>query len=550
MVANRTCPKCRESGRDSKGNHLWLMRDGNRWVCRKKEYHIDGKEYYEDLEGNTVDLPESSGPGDLIEFLGSAPRVPSVGTGSTRYAWTPLLASYRGIDPGTYHKYGVEASYDGLSLVALGHFLKGPKGEDLARKIRKIPKDFFVDGKTKGHKVQLFGQSVFPRAKRLLITEGELDAMSAYIMLQKYRVACVSIPQGGNVHALMDNLEYLKGFKEIYISMDQDDVGASVSRDIANLIPTAKFLRISEKDANDMLQAGKESEFISAFWDAEIYKPEFLVQVEDIMDKVLKRPTMGQPWPWPTLTKNTYGRNDGEGMYVGAGVKIGKSEFINELVAFDLKRGAKVGILKYEEKPWNTVKRVAGKLDGIFYHKPDLPYNDADLERTARSFQGNLLMYPAFGPAEWQSTREFIRYAALSGCKTIIVDPITKLTNHLSSSDTETELRKISDELACMAQDLGFFYIVTCHLKAPIAGPPHERGGKVQSNQFRGSRAMMENCFYMLGIERNKDPELTEQERNMSKFVLLEDRNFGNSDKFDVFYNTSDQSYKEPAYAF
>jgi twinkle protein len=332
--------------------------------------------------------------------------------------------------------------------------------------------------------------------------------------------------------------------------MDQDEAGSSASRDIANLVPHAKFMRLSEKDANDMLQGGKQQEFISAFWDASIYKPEFLVQVSDIMEDIMRKPTMGEPWPWPTLTKLTYGRRPGEGMYVGAGVKIGKSEFINELIAFDLQRGKKIGILKYEEKPWNTVKRVAGKIDKTFYHKPDLPYNDKDLERTALTFQGNLLMYPAFGPAVWDSTRDFIRYAALSGCKTIVVDPITKLTNHLTSSETETELRKISDELACMAQDLGFFYIVTCHLKAPLAGAVHERGGKVQSSQFRGSRSMMESCFYMLGIERNKDPELSEKERNTSTFVLLEDRNFGNSDRFDVYYDLSNQSYLEPSLGF
>ncbi len=536
MAQNKVCPKCRETGHDSRGDHLWLMQKGDRWACYKKEYHEDGQNYYEDLDGNAQR--------DFVSTFSAEPVGPTV------YSFGPLLGSFRGIDPSIFHKFGTEGAYHGTDLVALGHTLYDTSGKEVTRKVRKLPKNFFTEVSTKKVPLQLFGQSVFPRAKRLLITEGELDCMSAYSMLQQYRVACVSLPLGANVKALMDNLEYLKGFKEVYCCMDQDEVGSSVSRDIANLIPHARFMRISEKDANDMLQEGKQQEFISAFWDASIYKPEFLVQVSDIMDKVMKKPTMGEPWPWPTLTKLTYGRNDGEGMYVGAGVKIGKSEFINELIAFDLKRGKKVGILKYEEKPWNTVKRVAGKVDKTFYHKPDMQYNDADLERTSLSFQGNLLMYPAFGPAVWESTRDFIRYAALSGCKTIIIDPITKLTNHLSSSETETELRKISDDLACIASDLGFFYIVTCHLKAPVTGPPHERGGKVQSNQFRGSRAMMENCFYMLGIERNKDPELSEKERNTSTFVLLEDRNFGNSDRFPVYYNLADQSYLEPVLSF
>jgi len=231
-------------------------------------------------------------------------------------------------------------------------------------------------------------------------------------------------------------------------------------------------------------------------------------------------------------------------------VKIGKSEFINEVVQFDVQRGKKIAILKYEEPPSMTVKRVAGKQDGIFYHKPGIVYNDADLRATSMAMQDYLYMYPAFGKATWETTREFIRFASLSGCETIIIDPVTRLTNHLDSSQTESALRELADELSCMAQDMGFFYIVTCHLKAPQNGPPHERGGRVQSNQFRGSRSMMEACFFMLGIERNKDPDLPDDERNTSSFVLLEDRNFGNSCRFDVFYDVNDQSYLEPPMKF
>jgi twinkle protein len=384
----------------------------------------------------------------------------------------------------------------------------------------------------------------------VLITEGEVDAMSAYDMLRKYKVACISLPQGANVKALADNLKYLGNFKEVYACMDQDEPGKKVEKEIASLVPHCKFMCISEKDPNDMLVKGKEVEFVSAFWDAKVWKPESIVRVSDVLKDVLKKPVYGVPWPWPTLTKATYGRNPGQGMYVGAGVKIGKSEFINELIAFDVKDKRSIAVLKYEEPPVMTVKRVSGKLDGIAYHRPGVTYLDAQLEATAQSMDPYLYMYPAFGRATWESTREYIRYCAVMGCTTIIIDPITKLTNHLNSSDTETELRLISDELACMAMDLGFFYIVTCHLKAPINGQPHERGGKVQSAQFRGSRAMMENCFYLLGIERNKDPSLPEDERNTSTFVLLEDRNFGNTVQFPVVYNPLTQAYSEPTSIF
>jgi twinkle protein len=57
---------------------------------------------------------------------------------------------------------------------------------------------------------------------------------------------------------------------------------------------------------------------------------------------------------------------------------------------------------------------------------------------------------------------------------------------------------------------------------------------------------MMEKTYYMLGIERDKSPELPAEERNMSTFVLLEDRAFGQAGRFPVFYNEHTGDYLEP----
>lgn len=543
LPKTKACPRCQENGHDSKGDHMFLLQSKTKYMCNRTEYHENGKVYLESI-------------GEAFGGVEEEPKVvPSSSSAEHRERLDNFEdpgGPYRGIPADVMKRFQVEVAYDLTGKeVCLRHPIFSLEGNQLCYKYRTVdPKGFSLSKKLGSTPVQLYGQVLFAKAKRLLITEGELDAMSAYHMLQKYKVACVSLPQGATVKALADNLTYLKGFSEVILCMDSDTAGQKVAKEISALVPRAKCMRISEKDANDMLTAGKEAEFISAFFDAEVWKPESIVRVSDILKDVLKKPVMGEPWPWPTLTSATYGRNPGQGIYVGAGVKQGKSEWINELVAFDVKRGAKIAVLKYEENPVVTVKRISGKLDGIAYHRPGVTYLDEDLQRTAESIDPYLYMYPAFGRADWDSTKEYIRYCAVMGCKTVIIDPLTKLTNHLSSSDTETELRKISDELACMSMDLGFFYVVTCHLKAPTSGPPHERGGKVQSNQFRGSRAMMENTFYMLGIERNRDPELSEAERNRSQFVLLEDRNFGNTCIFPVDFDPITQAYLEPVSRF
>ncbi len=56
---------------------------------------------------------------------------------------------------------------------------------------------------------------------------------------------------------------------------------------------------------------------------------------------------------------------------------------------------------------------------------------------------------------------------------------------------------------------------------------------------------MMEKTYYMLGIERDKSSELSMEERNTSTFVLLEDRSFGQTGRFEVFYDDNTGAYLE-----
>ena len=58
------------------------------------------------------------------------------------------------------------------------------------------------------------------------------------------------------------------------------------------------------------------------------------------------------------------------------------------------------------------------------------------------------------------------------------------------------------------------------------------------------------NTYYMVGIERNKDPELSPKERNTSYFVILDDRKHGRAGKFPVFYDVDTGDYLEPPEGF
>ena len=544
LPENKPCSKCREKGGDSTGDHLYRAYEGTKplafYICRKCGHQ-------EWLSGSKKkpEAPEEFTATRLSDLeISKLPSLPA-----------------RGITDVIRKLYGVTTECSVTSGLATHHYYPMTKeGSTLCYKVRDIEKKKAGEAKAFGRTksgvtsdIDLFGmQSLKGTPRTILITEGEEDAMAAHQMLRDkvFGISCLSLTDGtGSVQGISRRLEWLNKAHEIYFCPDGDEAGQKLVEKVVALLPDVKIVSdMKHKDANAMLEGGQTDAFRNCFNRAKKWTPPFLVRVSDVKKEACTLPTWGRSWPWPTLNKLTYGMRDGEGMFVGAGVKIGKSEFLNELIKhrINAKDGDIPACAKFEELPPMTVKKMAGKMDGCMYHKPDVPFLLPELEMAVENLDNKMLMYKAFGQADWDMVKLWIRYVVGEGSKTIIIDPVTKLTNHLTSSETETELRRISDELACMAQDLGFFYIVTCHLKAPAGGKtPHERGGKVESNQFRGSRAMMENCYYMVGVERNKDPEITMEERNTSTFVLLDDRSFGNTGRFQVHYSPLNGDYLE-----
>lgn len=82
------------------------------------------------------------------------------------------------------------------------------------------------------------------------------------------------------------------------------------------------------------------------------------------------------------------------------------------------------------------------------------------------------------------------------------------------------------------------FVILTAEL-------PTNGGGEVLSSQFAGSRAMARSCNLMLGLEGNRDPNLSPEERNLRTLVLLEDREYGETGKFKLYWDNSTGLFNE-----
>lgn len=437
------------------------------------------------------------------------------------------------------------------------------KGKTQAYKV-KLPtpdgKRMWSIGSMQG--VNLFGweQAVQANAPRLFITEGEDDAMALFQALvaknrggkwAHLRPSVVSLTRGAS-YAKQDvaaHLQSIKGlFKEVVLVFDNDEAGEKAKDEvIKNVLPTAKTIEYPGDDPNDALINGRGVALANAaLFRSEAPKNTRIVWGESLFESAREVPEYGLSYPWDGLTKLTRGIRMGETIYLGAGVKMGKSEIVNSLAAHLItEHDLKVFLAKPEEANKKTVKMMAGKVAGRFFHDPNIPFDYEAYDDACSKLQGKLAVLNLYQHLGWDTLQNDIRAAVGEGCRAVFIDPITNLTNGIASGEANTRLQEIAQELASMALDLNFVTFIFCHLKAPEGGAAHERGGKVLSHQFAGSRAMMRSCNLMLGLEGNKDPDLPEESRNVRKLVILEDREFGASGTIPLYWDSQTSLFNE-----
>lgn len=425
-------------------------------------------------------------------------------------------------------------------------------GEIVGYKVRLIEdKRMWSVGNQKD--VDLFGwtQAVQAGGKKLFITEGECDAAALFQIFKDHNKgtpyadlcpAIVSLAHGSG-GAAKDLGKAIKDirqvFKEIILVFDMDGPGKKAAEEVIRIIPDAMVASLPSKDANACLIEGRSKACYNACqFNAQKPKNTRLVMGNDLHE-VAKAPAIyGVSWPWKHITEATRGIRLGETIYIGAGQKQGKSEIVNSLAAHFIKEhGWKVFLVKPEEANNKTYKLVAGKLAGSFFHDPTKKFDEAAYDKAGEIISNNLYLLNLYQHVDFNTLKGDIRQAALEGCKAIIIDPITNFTNGMDAASANTKLQEIAQELAAMALDLNVVIFIFCHLRNPDTGPPHERGGEVLSSQFAGSRAMARSCNLMLGLQGNRDPGLKPEERNMRTLILLEDREFGETGRFGLYWD-------------
>jgi twinkle protein len=241
--------------------------------------------------------------------------------------------TFRNISAGTAEFYNITADDAGNAYFNYAN----EKGELVAAKKRTKDKEFVISGNWSSTEI-LFGQHLFtPGGKYVTILEGEWDAVSSYQMTGS-KFANVSVKNGAS-GALKDcrkAYEWINSFDNVVIAFDADEPGQKAAKQVAELFGIkAKIVKHKKghKDASDYLTHNDSKEYIDAWWAAEQFTPDGIINGSNLFDEVMtpieKSPAL---YPWEGLNKLTYGIRNAELVTITAGSGLGKSQVLREIV--------------------------------------------------------------------------------------------------------------------------------------------------------------------------------------------------------------------------
>lgn len=418
----------------------------------------------------------------------------------------------------------------------------------IAQHLRTRDKEFPWLGTVKG--TMPFGYHAFAKnGKMLVITEGEIDAMSfSQVQGNKWPVWSIGSGAGPQIRKyIADRRDAFLQFEKVVIMFDNDEKGREAAQIAAEVIGSrATIAELPLKDANDMLKAGRVEEMVNAMWRAQPWRPQGIVELRTLKDKVMAGVQQGIDWCLAPLTKMTYGRRTGEVYAIGAGTGVGKTEFLTQQVEFDINvLGLDVGIFYFEQNPEESAMRIVGKIGRKPFHIPNDPdeapiWTQAELDAAWSKFEqtkGRVFAYDSFGVNDWDQVKERIRFLAHSeGVKHIYIDHLTALAAW--QDDERKALEVIMSDIGGLVKELDIAVYLISHLATP-EGKPHEEGGRVMIRHFKGSRAIGFWCHYMFGLERDQQAE-DEATRKTTTFRCLKDRYTGRATG-SVFHMTYDE---------
>ncbi len=506
VVNREPCPSC--GSRDNVavyedgGKHCWTPN------C---DYHVHSSSYNDEVR-------ETRGHNTMTQ--------------STPVEFTGVLSDLgdRKIPKSICEHFGVLVTYDQAGSIDKHYYPRYTKADKklCSTKIRLVQTKGFYSTGTK-EDVAMFGYNKCKGKGRLTITEGELDAMAVAEMNGKqWDVMSLNNGAQGAAQELREMLDYIEKYDEVRFCFDMDEHGDKAWDAVKDILEPGKALRVRLplKDANAMLMANRIKEFKSAWWAAEVYTPDGIVNGGDIWEDIINRLDVESvPYPYEGLNELTKGLQQGTVITVTSGSGMGKSQFIREMEHWLFSTtDDKIGVLALEESKAITGLGIMSiEANQRLHVDRDVPKSEIqgffDKTLGTRRFY----LFDHFGSTSEDNIMNRLRFMIKGcGCKWIFLDHLSIVVSDQEGGDERKNIDAIMTKIRTLAEETGATIFVVVHLKRP-EGKNHEEGGRVTLGQLRGSGSIAQLSDFVVAFERNQQAEDI-NERNLSTVRVLKNR--------------------------
>ena len=454
---------------------------------------------------------------------------------------------YRGIRPDTAHFYGHLFERDSSGEIIRTYYpetkatFKGELNSLRGYKSRDLPKAF---GRHNigivGTSNDLSGQHKFPNgSKWVLIVGGEECKLAAAQMLRDYqiqrkqddydRIPVVGIHcgEGSLAKVCATQYEWLDMHEEIILCMDNDEAGRKAVQEAIKVLPEGKIkvMTTSLKDCSDMLQEGKQKQFISNFYDAKPIEDAGIKSSTDAVAGVreyLLAPKITLP---PQLTKIQDAmrggiRSTGSVINIVGKTSIGKTLFSDMLVyywifnsplrpvIFSIERTAEELLIDmYSLHLKQNLTWFEDGHDAVDYlDRPEVQKMCEDLVANEHGEQRFFIIDERKGNVE-ALKKQIERAIKQYDSKLVILDVLTDVLRSLPLNEQDDFMlweKQMKKE--------GVVFINVCHTRKDQAGTqkPKDKDGeetfkRVDEYDIHGSGSIPQSADYNIVLNRNKN---------------------------------------------
>jgi len=529
------CPECRKAGRDDSGDNLAIYEDGH-GHCFSCGTHFAKSRIARDFT-----------EAKMSKLTVSECQTYPVGHDPRRMVPREVVEAY---------DVRVEYSETDRSVTKL-FYPYYDKGKVVAFKIRGKDKSFSWAGKNER---SLFGMNTCKGTDYLLVTEGEEDALAAKSLLsclgKPVDIDVVSLPNGAALdNTVRQSLEFLQGYKRIYLCLDSDEPGKKATVAIADWLAThtdVYTVDLERKDASEYLMQGEDesvTDFKRALKNAKKYEPEGIVNGITVPLKDLLIPLeAGFDFPFPKLQERLHGLRKKEILTICAGPGIGKSTFSTQLAYHLICQGHSIAKVDIEDTMDVSMQRLLAldmkiPLARFRSHPPPEAAVKASYEKLVAN--GRTYFYKQFGGIKSQSLLDKLYYyARIAAVDFIFFDHLSMVLSATKAANERQEIDWLMTELAKLVVETGVGLINVVHLKRR-EGTSYNRGGEIELSDLRGSAALEQLSWAVVGLERDQQGE----DANFMRSRVLKNRTWGFTGLADTLKYDTDTGWLVPVIA-